>query len=191
MPKYVAKRKDVCGGQLLKKIDMSYKIVDELDNEVTEQDLADAGIFNFSISGGKICRGMLYNVNENGLANDLIYTTPTNYPIKGIDPKVASKSDFFIDNYVELDELLKYLKYGVDLTQRDLNEISRRLITHRYWLEHNMELFGWKKSSVGYSSGGKEILPVSIYHELSSINCTKNGKPYKEEPEYSLIRRKK
>lgn len=73
----------------------------------------------------------------------------------------------------------------------DANEIFRRLITHRYWLEHNMELFGWKKSSVGYSSGGKEILPVSIYHELSSINCTKNGKPYKEEPEYSLIRRKK
>lgn len=191
MSKYVATRKDVCAGSLLKTCEMSYKIYDEFDNEVSEEKLAEQGITGFSVSGGLICRGMLFNVNENGLTNDLIYNTPTNYPIKGIKPNINISSKFIVENYVELEELLKYLKYGVDLTQNDLNQIYRKLITHRWWLEHNMELFGWKKLNCGYGSGGIQTIPMSIYDNLSSISCTKNGKPHKEEPGYSLIKKRK
>ena len=191
MSKYVATRKDICAGQLLKSIGMSYKIYDEFNREVDEQELAEQGITGFSVSGGIVCRGMLFNVNDEGLANDLIYTTPTNYPIEGIQPKVNVESEFIINHYVELEELLKYLKYGVDLTQKDLNEIHRKLITHKWWLEHHHELFGWKKMSVGYGSGGIETIPMSIYDNLSSISCTKNGKPYREEPGYSLIKKRR
>ncbi len=132
MKKYVATRKDICGGQLLKTGDMSFKIVDSNDNEVSKQELAEQGITNISFFGGLVCRGMLFNVNDVGLANDLIYTTPTNYPINGKQPKVDIESQFVIDHYVELEELLKYLKYGVDLTQNDLNQMHRKLIANNW-----------------------------------------------------------
>ena len=192
MKKYVATRKDVCAGQLLKPFEMSYQMFDESDNVVTEEKLAEQGITGFSVFGGIICRGMLFDVNEDGLAKDLIYTTPTNYPIEGIQPKNNVESEFIITHYVELEELLKYLKYGVDLTQSDLNEIFRKLITHDWWLEHHRELFGWKNLGGGsYCSGGIQTIPMSIYDNLSSISCTKNGKPYIEEPGYSLIKKRR
>lgn len=119
----------------------------------------------------------------------MIYTTPTNYPIEGIEPKIEVKNDFIITRYVELEELLKYLNYGIDLTQNDLNRIYRTLIAHDWWLRHNMELFDWTKGEIGYGSGGIETIPMSIYDNLSSISCTKNGKPYRNELGYSLIKK--
>ena len=193
MSKYVATRKDVCAGSLLQSSKMSYKIYDKNNNEITDKDLTELGITNFSVFGGLVCRAMLFNVNEDRLANDLIYTTPTNYPIKGIRPKINVESEFIITDYVELEELLKYLKYGIDLTQNDLNHIYRKLITHNWWLKHHRELFGWKKlnNDMGYGSGGIETIPSSIYDNLSSISCFKDGKPYKEEPSYCLIKKRR
>lgn len=188
MPKYVAARKDICAGQLLKMNTISVQVYDSNGNEVSSEQLAKQGM-SISVSGGLVCRGMLFNVNEDGLAKDLIYTTPTCYPIEGIEPKINVESDFVINHYVELEELLKYLKYGVDLTQHDLQRIHRKLITHKWWLEHHMELFGWKKCAIGYGSGGIETVPMNIYDNLSWINCSKNGKPNKEEPGYTLIKK--
>lgn len=219
MKKYVAKRKDVCAGMLLKtdeenlfintqtdkeaanlfinaqteaklekeNIDNEYTINDE----VSEDDLAKRNIINIEVFCASVCRGMLFNVNENGLANDLIYTTPTNYPISGIEPKIDVDRKFIIDDYVELEELLKYLKYGVDLTQSDLNQIYKKFITRNWWLEHHLELFGWEKLGQGsYGSGGIETIPKKIYDNLSSISCFENGNPNKEEPGYRYIMRK-
>ena len=45
--------------------------------------------------------------------------------------------------------------------------------------------------SVGYGSGGIQIIPMSIYDNLSSISCTKDGKPYRDEPGYSLIKKRR
>lgn len=192
MKKYVANRRDVCAGELLKPFDtIKVEAYDENGRVISVDEMQELGIPVPTVSGGVICRGMLFNVNEDGLANDLIYTTPTNYPIEGIQPKVNVESEFIISRYVELEELLKYLKYGVDLTQNDLNEIYRKLITHKWWLEHHRELFGWKKMSIGYGSGGVQTIPMSIYDNLSSISCTKNGKPYREEPGYSLIKKRR
>lgn len=191
MPKYVAKRSEVCGGQLLQSIGVSYKIIDESGKELDEQDLENRGITKFSVSCGKIHRGMLFNVNDNGLSNDLIYTTPTNYPIESIQPKIEIvESPFIIKNFVELEELLKFLNYGVDLTQHDLNQIYRKLIKSRRWLEKHRELFGWVKNGIGYSSGGIEILPKTIYDNLSEISIMEKGKPSKEEPCFEFIKRK-
>ena len=190
--KYVISRKDVCAGQLLKSEEVLYRAYDCVGKkEVTQEELAKQGI-NFSVFSGLIFRPMLFNVNDNGLANDLIYTTPTSYPIKDMNANVSVDGEFIIDSYVELEELLKYLKYGVDLTQDDLNKIYRKLITNRYWLNHNKELFGLIKCGYGqYFGGGTQILPSEIYENLSHINCCTNGKPHEEEPGYSLIKRKK
>ena len=190
MSKYVIKRKDVCAGELLRKDFLSFKVFDANHNEITIEELNNQGI-EFSVSGGIICRGMLFNVNENNLAKDLIYTTPENYVIEGIEPKIEVESDFIIQHYVELEELLKYLKFGEDLTQRDLNKIYRKLITHNRWLKHHMKLFGYKKLAIGYGSdGSNQTLPREIYDNLDNISCFGIGKPYKEEPNYRSIRRR-
>lgn len=191
MKKFVATRKDICAGTLLQPFDVTVESHDDNGNYINADEMKEFGIPVPTVSAGVVCRGMLFNVNEDGLANDLIYTTPTNYPIEGIQHKIDVKSDFIITKYVELEELLKYLKYGNDLTQNDLNKIYRTLICSDWWLNHHMELFGWIKGNIGYSSGGIEIISQSIYDNLSSISITKDGKPYREEPGYKLIKRKK
>lgn len=198
MKKYVATRRDVCGGELLKTQKVSFKVYDQYNREVSEEELAKQGVSNIVVSGGIVCRGMTFKVDDNGLAKDLIYTTPTPYPIEGIKPKIDVESEFVIKHYVELEELLKYLKYGIDLTQDDLNSIHRKLISHKWWLEHHMELFGWEKvrdektgTDMGYGSGGVETIPMSIYECLSWINCSEQGKPHREEPGYSYIKKRR
>lgn len=192
MSKYVATRKDVCAGNLLKTESVSIKAYDGNNNEISEDKFEEHGIPKISVSAGLVCRGMLFNVNENGLANDLIYTTPTNYPIDGVEPKIDVESELVINHYVELEELLKYLKYGVDLTQSDLNQIYKKLITHKRWLNHHKELFGWKRFGRGiYGGGGTQTIPMTIYDNLSWISCSEKGKPHQEEPGYSLIKKRK
>ncbi|MFA5407920.1 MAG: hypothetical protein WC343_04015 [Bacilli bacterium] len=187
--KYVISRKDVCSGELSKTDNIILKHYDSNGNELTKEDLKRRGITNTPIFGRLICRGMLFNVNCNGLSNDLIYTS-SEYPIEGIQPKIDIKSNFIIQQYAELDELLKYVGYGVDLTQEDLDCIFKTLVTHRRWLTKHMELFGWIKDSTGYHTGDNEaILPMSIYDSLHWISCSKGGEPYKGEPGYSFIKK--
>ena len=194
--KYVAKRKEVCAGELMLSGQMTFKICDANGNEVTTEELAKVGITNFRVSGGLICRGMLFSVNENNLANDLVYTTPTNYQIDGLQPKIDIESKFIIDHYVELEELLKYLKYGEDLTQTDLNKIHRKLIVSKFWLNHNRELFDMRKPLIdGCWSGGGGCdtipLPNEIYDCLDSIVGYRGGKPHEEEPGIEFIKKRK
>ena len=195
--KYVATRREVCGEQLLKTQKISFKIYDQYNRGISEEELEKQGVKGIKVSGGLVCRGMLFNIDDNGLANDLIYTTPVKYPVEGVRPNINVESEFVINHYVELEELLKYLKYGVDLTQKDLDQIHRKLISHKWWLEHHKELFGWEKlrdertgSPMGYGSGGIQTVPKNIYESLSWISCSEQGKPHREEPGYSLIKKR-
>lgn len=190
MSKYVVKRKDVCAGQLIKKMDIEFKIFDAENNEISREELEKRGILNFSASAGIICRGMLFRVDENGLANDLVYTTPTPYRIDRIEPQQETDKNLIINDYVELEELLKYLKYGEDLTQKDLNTIHKKLITHDRWLRNHMELFGWQRTAFGEKDGNDTTLSTSIYYNLRRIETVRNGKPHPEEPGYSHIKKR-
>lgn len=191
MPKYVCSRKDVCAGSLIKSFDLSYKIYDENDCEISEEELAKQGITNLSISGGIVCRRMLFSVNNDDLTNDLIYDTPNNYPIEGISPRKEIQSKFIVQHYVELEELLKYLKFGENLTQKDLDKIYRKLLVRNWWLNHHQELFGYRKTTIGYVSDGIQTLPTTMYNQLSTISLAGNTKPHPEEPEYRLIKKRK
>lgn len=189
MSKYVVKREEVCAGNLLKTDGLSFKILnsDKSNDEIQEKGL------KFSFYNGLICRPMLFKVNEEGLADDLIYTTPTNYPINGIKNNIEN-SNFIINDYVKLDELLKYLNYKEYLTQSDLLKIYRKLLTHEWWLEHHLELFGWKKSKLSsycYVNDGKQVLPMEIYDNLRQISESGKSKPHNKEPHYELIKKRK
>ena len=171
--KYVVARKDVRGGTLLKPFtDIKFQAFDARGKELTDEDLEKQGIKGLQVFGGLVCRGMLFNIDENGLSNDLIYNSPK-YPIVGIEPKISLESEFIIKDNIELEELLKYLKYNEYLTQKDLYKIFRMFIQNNRWLGRHMELFGWIKMNIGYGSGGVETISHDIYSKLSSISCSK------------------
>ena len=86
--KYVATRREVCGGQLLKTQKISFKIYDQYNRGISEEELEKQGVKGIKVSGGLVCRGMLFNIDDNGLANDLIYTTPVKYPVEGVRPNI-------------------------------------------------------------------------------------------------------
>ena len=97
MAKYVVMRKDVCAGLLYKHDNSQFKIYNDNNKEVS-----------LPASDGNPCRGMLFRVNILGLAKDLIYTTPTFYPIEGVTSNIPSQNEFLVGNYTKLGELLEY-----------------------------------------------------------------------------------
>lgn len=189
--KYVVARKDVHGGTLLKPFtDIKIQAFDARGEELTNEDLEKQGITNLQVFGGLVCRGMLFNIDEDGLSNDLIYNSPK-YPIIGSQPKASLENKFAIKDDIQLEELLKYLNYNEYLTQKDLYKIFKMFIKNNRWLRQHMELFGWVKTDMGYCSGGDETISHDIYSKLRSISCSKNGKPNRVEDDYRLIKRRK
>lgn len=175
MPKYIVKRKDVCAGSLVKSLQLTYKIGDK---ELLEK------------SNYKFYRGMLFDVNDDGLTNDLIYNTLIHYPVIENFSSTSSISDFVVCNYVNLEDVLKYMKYNIDLTQSDLNGIYRRLIINNWWLTHHKKIFGLETQSNVICRNDIGIISSDIYDKLNIISRFGNGKPHIEEG-YSLIKKRK
>ncbi len=156
-----------------------------MEKYVAQRDNVYAGLLMYKQS---ICRAMLFQIDKEGLANDLIYTTPTNYPIdSNLD------NDFFIKKYVALDELLRYLQYEENLTQKDLLVIYKKLIANNRWISHHLELFGYNKlcGGYGYACDESEVIPNDIYCKLEYISNLKNTRPKHYEPNYFLIRKRR
>lgn len=191
MKKYVAKRDNVYAGTLIKTFIPEVSIIDEFGQEYKQDEFEKLGITNFQIKGGLILRGMLFSINNNDMAEDLVYDSPNDYNIEGIEPKLNLFDDFIVTEYAKLEELLKYLKYGEDLTQEDLNQIYRRFLVHGWWLKRHLELFGLQKVENGYVSNGAETLPQEIAESLTTINLNGLVKPHSEEPFHKLIYKRK
>lgn len=149
MTKYVCKRNEVCGGLLL----------------YNGEDCT-----NLEYNNGQVYRGILFNKDELGYANDLIYDVGVKYPIKNLCYD-SINSFYYVNYYIELEELLKYLGYNKELTQNDLNKIYKKFILHNRWLNNNKELFGLLKMYGGsYGEGGTEFISLDIYRALESIS---------------------
>ena len=116
-------------------------------------------------------RGMLFIINDKGLACDLIYNSP-NYSIYELQTKEQYKDPICIKHAVNLEEALKYMGYPEQLNRSDINKIYHQLITSNAWLKEHIELFDIRNEN---------SLPYFIYENLSWINLEPNGKPTKEE----------
>ena len=116
------------------------------------------------------CREMLFTIDGNQ-ARDLIYTTPTIYPVLGTDIKFDYKNLHSVADAYYLDEILKYLKYDLELSQRDLVRIFNTLIINGKWRKFYQEIFGEEPREL--------IIPP------------KNGKPHKSEPNRAIIRKRR
>ena len=93
--KYVINRKDVCAG-ILKRTNFEHTF---------------KGV---PIKYNTIIRTMLFKVVRKKYAKDLIYTTPTKYPIENFTNKKIN--NLVIQDYLELEDILKYLEFNECLT---------------------------------------------------------------------------
>ncbi len=182
MSKYVIKRNEVMAGRLLMVL------------PIEPADYIIKKIPSFSVYKGLTSldyRGMLYSVDENNLANDLVYTTPTNYSIDGLGEVVLSKPvNFVLTNNIQLDELLKYLGFREDLTRNDINKIFNMLIKHKNWLMTHLDLFGVFDCLFGsyIVKDNNAMFSPKMFYELNKIE--KAGyEPQYGEPGIQLIKK--
>ena len=123
MGKYVIKRQEVCAGILtlpLGIVDFNEYVVGTL---ITKNELEFLSYSYLRDISNKFIRSMLFSVEDNGLAKDLIFTTPTHYSIVDVSHSKDCYDEMQINNYIELDLLLKYLRFKEDLTLEDLSKI--------------------------------------------------------------------
>ena len=191
MSKYVCKRKDVWSGILYKNKNVPFGIFYRDGTEMRADEFIKKG-FSPNYSAKIRCRQMLIKVNEEKMAEDLIYNTPTLYPIDGFASVNDSNSDFVIEEIINLEELLKYMEYNESLTQEDLGKIYKKLIVRKKWLEKNCNLFGYEKGRYNYYRMSEETpeIPSDIFERIETKKTYGNGKPSKYEPDYKLIKKK-
>lgn len=191
MSKYVCKRKDVWSGILYKNKNVPFGIFYGDGTEMRADEFSKKG-FSPNYSAKIRCRQMLIQVNESKLAEDLIYDTPNLYPIDGFISDSDVDSDFIIEEIINLEELLKYLKYNESLTQSDLDKIYKELVVRKKWLQKNCELFGYGKGRYNYYRISEEPteIPSDIFERIGTQKIYHNGKPSKYEDYYSLIKKK-
>ena len=184
MKKSIIKRNEVFAGELVNNVKTTFEVFDENDNQISGGKISTS-----YVSCTKIYRAMLFSVDENGCANDLIYNTPNVYPIVNDAQNEKTKYGLMVSHCTSLDALLKYLNYGEDLTQQDLKQIYKRLLQSNYWLEHGMNMGGFIHLSDFFHVNKSEIIPIELYKQLINISYFKKGTPSIEEPGYSYIKR--
>lgn len=180
MKKYVVKRENVMIG-ILKLV-----LPIETDSLITSR------IYSMNDYRGRVScnfRGLLFE-NENETAHDLIYTSP-NYKLESKDYSLKEKPDFIVTDMLELKELLKYLHFGEDLTQNDMDKIFKMLLKHHSFLSKHYDLFGIVPNLTGGYIYDKDnaLLPIEMYHKLDFIRSF-GYKPQFGEPKTGLIKRR-
>ena len=164
--KYVATRKNICVGRLNWDFSSMY----------FQSDAA---------------RAVLFQINDDGLAEDLVYNSP-NYQIKGIESKTDVESELYISQFMELEEILNHFKYDLDLTQEDINRIFKRFIDSSwiYYYMHAKDWFGHKNIIRQILSMEQKITPLDEQIEQLKLIACWQGKPHPKEPNYESIKRR-
>ena len=108
--------------------------INKLKGYVVERKNVYAGLL-VKTKTGKICRGMLYTINQNGLAQDLIYKTLLNYPILNVEP-INSDLDLAIEDNRAIGLIMgtipKYDKYDyLDYKCPKRGEITELIVTSK------------------------------------------------------------
>ena len=152
-----------------------FKIYGSYNKSDVERDINKRSYHSFQ-------RHMLFCVNEDGLANDLLYNSPE-YPIMNITPDDLLVNKTGIDTIIaepyKISDLLKYLDYNDELTYQDILNIRKNIINKKF-LDSNYQLFGLKKKDKGYKVVPNGRFPLDCYYAIleacdsSSINMVGN-----------------
>ena len=152
-----------------------FKIYGSYNKSDVERDINKRSYHSFQ-------RHILVSVNEDGLANDLLYNSPE-YPIMNITPDDLLVNKTGIDTIIaepyKISDLLKYLDYNDELTYQDILNIRKNIINKKF-LDSNYQLFGLKKKDKGYKVVPNGRFPLDCYYAIleacdsSSINMVGN-----------------
>lgn len=125
-------------------------------------------------------RSTIFTINENGLAQDLLYNSP-NYPVLGISKKeLISKDEPLIYNSFSMAPLLNLygfcnLLYYVDIIT------AKNIFFSGSFVEHNLELFGINKEALincdlfsinGYNTSLNERIKELMDYIYTNYNFT-------------------
>ena len=118
------------------------------------------------------CRNILFSLDENEMASDVLYETP-NYPVVNItNPTKYIDSDMVIKDAICLGELLKYFDYKEELTGKDIREVRQTFFTGSFGL-NNAELFGYKEVKIEdipfYDENKQEITDQAFLEEKRAM----------------------
>lgn len=112
-------------------------------------------------------RNILFSLNENMEAYDVLYETPC-YPIVNItDDSVCLDSKLVVKDAICLGELLKYFGYPDTLTVEDIYKIRSTFFTGEFCL-NNASLFGYQEltaEDMTYYDGNKQIVTDPVLLE--------------------------
>ena len=148
-----------------------------MENLVPRKEIYTGILKHIVLNEPVICRSMIFKLTKESLAEDLIYTTPTKYPLYNIEYDKNIDKSFYIDTILNMNDILKYLDFSEELSQNELNIVYKKFISHNWWIEHNAYLF-------------KNELDMNTYNLLHKIGENKLGNPNIEEPEFAFIKRK-
>ena len=158
--KYEISRNDIYVGEVIK--------TDKINGYTCDGNLIIYPSAYFSL------RSILFIVNDNGYAEDLIYNSP-NYPILNITDSEEclnlGKESIVIQNPLNLGQLLDYFGYERDLTFDDVMKIRRRFFTGSF-AKNNSELFGMDEikddggSVIAYASVDGGLLNKKYFYTL-------------------------
>ncbi len=191
----VATRDNIYAGKLIApinpEIEPVIKYYDELDNELSGDELIVKGRINKVVTGGEIYRKMLFALNEYDLSEDLLYNSP-NYYVRGIEPKIKVDKDIMIGEYYKLEELLIYFKYNKDLTNNDIKRIYRLFLKNDRFLNAYAEVFGLTTSKIfgkreNSSTDKKYPFSPILLENLSKLTTYKIYPP--DEEKQKVLRR--
>lgn len=94
------------------------------------------------------CRKILFTLDEDNLARDLIWNTP-NYQVSGFIPQVPVEDErFVVNSVVGLSPLLIYKRYPELLNDGQVKEIYKKYLKNDKFYLKNSELFGYVKRVV-------------------------------------------
>jgi len=130
-----------------------YRFYDDKSNELC------TGVYS-------IYRSVLFTLNEEKMANDLLYQSP-NYPILNLtDDNVCLNLEgekVIVKDYINLSQLLKYYKYNEELTYEDILKIRKKFFNSDF-VKDNCELFGLKETT------SRELVVLTDFRELKELN---------------------
>lgn len=91
-----------------------------------------------------IIRKMLFTINQDNLADDLLYYSP-NYKIDGIETEKKHDLNLIVNSALSLEKILLYLKFNENLKKSDIRKIYKILLSSEKFYLKNLDLFGMEK----------------------------------------------
>lgn len=156
---YVIRREDVYAGSIFIQDEAVYNSLFGKDDKL--------GVYlaNFT---AKPCRCLLLDKDN----KDLVFDCPVNYDLEGDNEGI-----FFIANKINLNTILKVLKFKEELTQKDIDKIYKKLIVNNWWFKMNKKKL-------------KKILTSDEFMDIEVISAIKKGRPDSREPEFMKIKKR-